>query len=244
MIGIVGGIGPLAGLDLYKRIIDHTHAPLDQDHLTVLLASLSSEIADRNNFLLGYSDENPALGLAKVVLMLEKAGAKHIALACNTVHSPPIYSKLLELLNKEGFQAELIHLIDITLQTIKHHPANPKKVGLMVTSGAYKTQVYQTPLLAASLEPVLLPFDRHHELINQAIFEIKVAGTLISPQVVDRLNQSIKEMAELGAQAVILGCTEIGMVEKLLDFQGLPVFNPNTIMAQTLVERMAPEKLI
>ena len=91
MIGIVGGIGPLAGVDMYKRIVANTIAKADQDHLPVLLASLPGEVVDRMPFLLEGTPENPAFGIAKVIGMLEKAGADLIAIACNTADQASVF---------------------------------------------------------------------------------------------------------------------------------------------------------
>lgn len=243
MIGIVGGIGPLAGVDLYKRMLDHTKAQADQDHLPVLLASLPGEIADRTTYLLGGTEENPALGIAKVIRLLENAGAKHIAIACNTAHAPAIFDPMMRLLKAQGSTAEIVHLIDITIQAILANAAAIQNIGLLSTSGTYKTKIYQNPLTAAGLSPILLPYNRHDELVHSAIYQIKQVGDAIGQSVINQLNTAIAELEAMGAQGVILGCTEIGMIENMLDFRSLTVFNPNTVMAKTLIEKHSPEKL-
>ena len=98
MLGIVGGIGPMAGADLYKKIVENTIANTDQEHLSVLLASMPNEIADRTSFLLGKTDKNPAPAIAQIILMLERAGATHIGIACNTAHSPQIFEPMYSIL--------------------------------------------------------------------------------------------------------------------------------------------------
>lgn len=243
MIGIVGGIGPLAGVDLYKKIVENTVALVDQDHLPVLLASLPGEIPDRTAFLLGDTDENPAHGLAKVIRMLEQAGAKQIAIACNTAHATPIFQPLLQLLERESFKAEIINLIDVTIQEIKAHQNNFQRIGILSTSGTYKTRIYQDALEHAGLEPYLLPYERHDVLVHQAIYEIKIAGHSVGEQILAQLNMAVSELKAQGAQAIILGCTELGMIEDLIDFKGLHIFNPNTIMARTLIQKHSPHKL-
>lgn len=243
MIGIVGGIGPMAGVDLYKRIIENTIAQADQDHLPVLLASLPGEINDRNAFLLGQTTQNPATGLAKVVHMLENAGARFIGIACNTVHTPVIFDKMIEILQAEGAKAQILHLIDITIQKLKTQSTDIQKVGVLCTAGAYKTEVYQSALKNAGLTPVMLEYDRHWELVHKAIYNIKIAAEVVDAETIFMLNTAIKELGEMGAQAIILGCTEIGMVEKHLLTGDMNVYNPNTIMARALIELVEPGKL-
>jgi aspartate racemase len=243
MIGIVGGIGPLAGADMYKQIVANTVANADQDHLPVMLASLPGEIVDRMPFLLHGTGENPAIGIAKVIRMLENAGADLIAIACNTAHSPPIFERLLELLEAQGSRAEIINLINITIQDIITRQGRGNHVGVLSTTGAYKVGLFQNALQAAGLKPLLLPFERHEDLIHKAIFRIKVSGEVVEEQVIEQLNIAIQELELMGAQSILLGCTEIGMIEKSLDFKGMAVFNPNTIMARALISKISPEKL-
>ena len=66
---------------------------------------------------------------------------------------------------------------------------------------------------------------------------------MIPDAVIFQLNTAIAELEALGAEGIILGCTEIGMIEKQLDFLSLTTFNPNTILARGLIGRVAPGKL-
>ncbi len=243
MIGIVGGIGPLAGADMYKQIVANTRAKADQDHLPVMLASLPGEIVDRMPFLLEGHGSNPAIGIAKVIQMLENAGADLIAIACNTAHSPAIFEPLLQILQAQGSNAEIINLIDITIQNILTHQVDAPCIGVLTTTGAYKVGLFQNALSYAGLTPIMLPYERHEALIHKAIFRIKVSGDVVEDQVVEQLNTAIQELEMMGAQSILLGCTEIGMIEKSLDFRGMAVFNPNTIMARALISKISPEKL-
>ncbi|MFN0035162.1 MAG: aspartate/glutamate racemase family protein [Saprospiraceae bacterium] len=243
MIGIVGGIGPMAGADLYKKIIENTVASTDQEHLPVLMASMPNEIADRTSFLLGKVTENPAHALAKIILLLERAGTRRIGIACNTAHALPIFDVMISILKEKGSQAEIVNMIDETVRAIQSHPAGIRRVGLLCTSGTYKTRVYQSQLEAAGLEPVLLDFEQHEAMPQRAIYEIKAASTNIPQEPIDLLNTAIVMLKNLGAQSIVLGCTELGMIEERLDFDGLTVFNPNLILARTLIKRAFPEKL-
>jgi len=243
MIGIVGGIGPMAGADLYKKIVENTIANTDQEHLPVLLASIPNEIADRTCFLLGKSTENPAPAIAKVILLLERAGVKHIGIACNTAHAPQIFDPMLAILKENSSQAEIVNMIDEVVRSIQSHPAKIQRVGLLSTSGTYKTGIYQKRLETAGLTPIVLDFELQESLPQRAIYEIKSASTNIPQVPIDLLNTAIRILKGQGAHAIVLGCTELGMIEERLDLQGLAVFNPNLILARTLIARTFPEKL-
>lgn len=233
----------MAGADLYKKIIENTDALTDQEHLPVLLASMPHEIIDRTTFLLGKSDQNPAFALAKVILLLERAGSKHIGIACNTAHAPQIFEPMLAVLKEWGSEAEIVNMIDETVKVVQMHPANIRRVGLLSTSGAYKTGIYQHRLEAAGLQPLVLDFEQHEALSQRAIFEIKASSINIPESPIRLLNTAIRNLESLGAQAIVLGCTELGMIEERLDFQGIAAFNPNLVLARALIERSFPEKL-
>lgn len=243
MIGIVGGIGPLAGADLYKKIVENTEATVDQDHVPVLLASLPGEIPGRPEFLLGQSAVNPGPALARVVLLLERAGAQLIGIACNTAHAPPIFDAMRAALDDAGSRAQIVHLLDETNRALLAHPAAPRRVGVLCTSGAYRTQLFQNKLREAGLEAIMLDFERHDMLVQPAISSIKIVGLDISPGTLGDLNTAIGELKNRGAQALLLGCTELSVIADRLDFRGLPAVNPSTVLARALIEKWQPEKL-
>ena len=88
MIGILGGMGPQAGVDLATKVISQTRAEKDQDHIPLMLIG-DPHVPDRTAFLFGRTDINPAHAMAKSVNMLIASGAQCVGIACNTAHSPP-----------------------------------------------------------------------------------------------------------------------------------------------------------
>lgn len=83
LIGIVGGVGPYAGVDLYRKILEQTKACKDQEHLPIAMLSLPGEICDRTAFILGETDINPAYAIVDILKKLEGVGAEVAAIACN-----------------------------------------------------------------------------------------------------------------------------------------------------------------
>lgn len=243
MIGIVGGIGPMAGVDLYRQIVENTIARTDQEHVPVLLASLPNEIVDRTTFLLGKIDQNPASALARVIMLLNNAGCTHVGIACNTAHAPQIFEPMQELLGIMGARVELVHMIEEVIETILDHQDQPRRIGVLSTTGTYMTRIYQNRLEAVGLIPVMLEYSLHEALVQRAIYAIKEASTHVPQEPVDLVNQAILHLKNQGADALVLGCTELGMVADRLEMLELPAFNPNLILARTLIARTFPHKL-
>ncbi len=102
-IGVVGGGGPYAGLDLVKKIFDNTAATYDQEHLDVLLVNSPRLIDDRTAYILavrngqGSTDPrtdpaHPGRGIVACIKQLTAAGAMIIGVPCNTAHAPLIFN--------------------------------------------------------------------------------------------------------------------------------------------------------
>ncbi len=103
-IGIGGGVGPYAGLDLAKKIFDNTEAQHDQEHLDVLLVNNPRLIDDWTAYILAVRDgkvatdpatdpANPGRGIVACIRKLAAAGAEVVGVPCNTAHAPLITSE-------------------------------------------------------------------------------------------------------------------------------------------------------
>src|SRR5690606_23023618 len=85
IVGILGGMGPLATADLYRKIIEVTPATRDQDHLHVIIDA-DPTVPDRTQALL-HGAEDPTPWLVAGARRLESAGASFIVIPCNTAHA-------------------------------------------------------------------------------------------------------------------------------------------------------------
>ena len=84
IIGILGGMGPEATIDLFQKIVKLTPAQQDQEHLRIIIDN-NPKIPDRTKAIL-HGGENPLPELIKTAQNLERAGADFIIIACNTAH--------------------------------------------------------------------------------------------------------------------------------------------------------------
>ncbi|SEG36117.1 cysteate racemase [Sphingobacterium lactis] len=245
MIGIVGGVGPLAGVDIVKKIIEETNARRDQDHLPVLLSSQSHRIADRTEYLLGKVMENPGVAIAEIARELEQAGATVLGVPCNTAHAPRIFDVIKEQLHASGSNAKLLNMIEETANFISEHYPQAS-VGVLSTIGTRNTGQYKNVLERYGLTCVE-PNDALQEKIHAAIYDetygIKAYSSPVTNRAHDELVAAIQELKGQGAQVIILGCTELPLALREKSYYGLPVVDPNRILARALIANIAPEKL-
>ena len=239
IIGIAGGMGPEAGVNLFNSIITHTRAGYDQQHLSVVLMSFPKTIADRTAFLDGKVTVNPAYAVANIVQKLEAAGAGIIGLACNTVHAPSIYDVIVAELEKFNSKSLLLHMPYETCRFINEHQHGVHRVGLMTTNGTYNSGVYQSLLKQWGYEVVLPEKGFQHKVIHRMIYD-PVFGIKSSPGIITRevnllLNRAMAFFKKEKADAVILGCTELSLILKQRTMKGVVVIDSTEALAKALI---------
>lgn len=246
-VGIIGGVGPHAGLDLVRKIFDQTLARTDQDHLPVALLSLPSTIPDRTEYLLGRTDVNPATAIAEVALQLERMGAQVVAIACNTAHANPIFEPVLGKLMKERSRLKIIHMIRETIAFLQTEYPTLGRVGILSTTGTYQMRLYGQPLEEAGYQAIVPTAQMQAEVVHPAIYHaqygIKTQSNPVASRARRWLEEAILALKRAGAETIILGCTElpIALVESSL--YGIPLIDPTTILARAIVREVAAEKL-
>ncbi len=245
-IGIVGGVGPYAGLDLMRKIFDMTDAHSDQEHLSVLHHSRSPLIMDRTLFLTGKSQDNPGEVLGDVMVELAEDGATVIGMPCNTAHSPAILDVALAKLSACGVKTHFVHMIDAVADYLSQKLPEVRTVGVLGTIGTYNTGIYQHTLGKAGLK-VLFPDAEGRNRVQQAIsdktFGIKAESNPVTAQAYQYLADEADALAAQGAQAVILGCTEIPLALTEKQLHGLPLIDATAVLARALIMAFAPDKL-
>lgn len=216
-IGIIGGMGPLATADLFQKIILHTAADTDQAHLHVLIDS-NTDIPDRTAALL-HGGPDPFPQMLKSALWLESGGADCLIMPCNTAHN---YHEKLQA----AVHVPVLNMIALTAQALKDRGIS--RAGLLSTTGTAQTGIYQRVCETYGVE-LLLPEEGEQAAVMDLIYQGVKAGrrtydTAPVLRAVDRLFQ-------LGAEAMILGCTELPLAVELygIDF---PAVDPTLELAK------------
>jgi aspartate racemase len=258
IIGIAGGVGPYAGLDLNRKIFDNTLTDgTDQDHLEVVLHSSGPLVADRTAWLLdGSSSGNPAEGLFESLRALAAAGATVAAIACNTAHTERILDPLKDMLYKSGLEIELVDMIEQTGIFIDKEFSGtgggdedaPVRIGLLSTAGTLATGVYDRLESGRfGVVELLRPDPDVADAVHRAIYDqhwgIKAQSNPVSARATKDCVDAVRHLAERGAGAVVLGCTELPLAVPGKEMCGIALIDPGEIVARTLISRVAAEKL-
>ncbi|GAA4277259.1 aspartate/glutamate racemase family protein [Aquimarina mytili] len=239
IIGIIGGMGPQAGLDLFKNVLHNTPATIDQNHLSTILMSFPKEIADRTSFLEGQVLENPAYSIVRIIEKLEFAGANIIGMACNTSHCPEILNVIENELKESDSKVKLINMPIETCKYLKKNYKKFSKIGLMTTNGTYKTGLYKNLLEEYNFTPIIPNFHFQDTVINKMIYDrdfgIKASINSDHPELVLLINEAISFFKQRKVDAIVLGCTELPLVFKKKCIKDISFIDPANILAKALV---------
>jgi len=194
-IGVMGGMGPAATVEFYRRLVSETPAERDQDHLHILIDNDPS-VPDRTAALL-HGGEDPGPALCRMARRLEAAGAEMLAMPCNTAHA---YLDQIVA----AVEIPVINMLAETAQRLVNRSA-----GVMATSGTMETGLYERALVRSGAR-YLQPDSCGQATVDRAIREIKrgVPPTEVSVA----LAQVVRALAAQGAEAVVAGCTELSLV--------------------------------
>lgn len=197
VLGVLGGMGPLASAQFMMRLTLLTAASRDQDHIPTILWS-DPRVPDRGEALRpGGTDPLPCL--LNGVEGLKRAGCGAIVIPCNTAHA--WYDQMAEAAG-----IPMPHIVDAAAQDLMRLEIGPGRIGLMATPMTLRLRLYQQRLESLGWECIQPTEDQMTRLVSPAIALVK------ANQVADAyeaLLEVANDLAERGATAVVLGCTEI-----------------------------------
>ena len=215
LIVIGGGVGPAAGVLLHNYIIQHTLTNgTDQDHLEVHHYSRSEKIGDRTSYLSGADVPSPPKGMVETMRIASLAAneAKKDAVSgvpCNTFHAPKIWNEFMQLLEAGHINMQMIHMLNETIDYIKHVAPSAKTLGLMSTTGTRSVGVYPQLLEPEGFLIVQVPDNLQpalHESIYNKEWGIK-AVTPVTSKARSNFEMYARRLIDDGAEAIILCCT-------------------------------------
>lgn len=191
----------MATVYFMQRILQATDASRDQDHVDMLVWNHAS-IPDRTAYLVGDSDESPGPVMAEDARQLERAGAKFIAVPCNTARA------FLE----EVQAAVDIHVLDIVAETVSAAQAavpDLTTIGILATDGTLRSRIYHDTATERGLTPVE-PDDVVQKDVMSMIYDGVKAGRPVER---DRFDAAVDHLRAKGARAIVLGCTELSILQ-------------------------------
>lgn len=220
LLGVIGGMGPLATQLFYKMIIEKTEAHCDQDHLDMIIYSHAS-MPDRTTAILNNDTAELYSKLLLDAKSLENLGADYIAIPCNTSHY------FVDKIQKE-ISIPIINMIGETVATIQEKGT---KVGILATDGTIKTQLYQKACKEAGLIPVI-PSDKCQKLVMKIIYDGIKDGGAIDLKDFETIQNELKSK---GCTCAIMACTELSCFKEIFKINDYYIDAMNVLAVKSLI---------
>lgn len=225
MLGIIGGMGPMASAVFYDMISSKTDASCDQENLNLILLSHAG-MPDRTEAILSKDEAQIEAVRSKLyadAMFLQNAGCTAIAVTCNTAH---YFVNMIE----DELDIPFIHLIRETAEAVASR-IGAKKVAVLATDGTIETRLYQDELSKRGVI-AFTPKAEVQALVMHEIYECIKSGKPADEEIWQKIEEYVK--AE-GCEAAVLACTELSVVRKELSL-GSFYFDPMDIMAERCLD--------
>lgn len=221
-IGILGGMGPLATADLFRKIVLLTAAARDSGHIRVYIDDNPS-IPDRTAAILG-GGPVPVPAMTDSLRKLEACGADCIIMPCNTAH---YFLPRLQALTEVPF----LSMPEATAKTCRTRFPG-RTAAVLATKGTLAAGLYQRALEAESV-PFLIPGGAEQDALMRVIYDGVKAGAAPEAYRAD-MRAVLEAMRARGAGYFILGCTELPLAAQALALDD-PAVDPTAELAKAAV---------
>ena len=211
-LGILGGMGPAASAEFITRLIQQTPATRDQDHIPFVLWN-EPRIPDRSTSMRN-GDDNPLPYLVDGIQALKYTGCDLIVIPCNTAHF--WHHELVKL------NVPIIHIVDSVADALRDVNVVNTKIGIMGTQATVEFGLYQYMLTKLGWD-CIVPTKEEMDTSVQPSIDLIKSGKVEQARLM--LMTVVKSLIERGANAVVLGCTEIPLAIREVEENGIPIVN-------------------
>ena len=200
VVGVIGGLGPEATLDFFSKVLTHSKALKDQDHIHLVIEN-NPKTPNRNDAIAG-KGPSPGPALAGMAQALDRAGADFIVMACNTAHA-------FETEIRSATQKPFVSLIDEVVNEVRLKHPHVLRVGLLAAQGCLDTKIYDSAFARHGIE-VVSPEQGSQLRFMELLYRIKSGDR--GSEVRSSMRQIGEELLVKGAEILIAGCTEVPLV--------------------------------
>ncbi len=210
----------MASVYFYELITKHTRADRDQDHIDIIINSHATT-PDRTAFIAGKSVEDPLSVMVEDIRRMKTYGADLVAIPCNTAHY--FYDKL-----KASTDLPILNIMEETAAYLAS--IHTRKAGILATDGTVMTGTYDRYLAAHKID-CIRPAEEEQKSVMHMIYGQIKNGLTPDPAPVLSVIASLRAR---GADAVILGCTELSLMKKVTPLPTYCIDSLDVLAAATI----------
>lgn len=208
-LGVIGGMGPLATVNFYERVVLNTEAKCDNEHIDMIVLNHST-MPDRTKCIIENRKTEFLESIKKDFAILENIGVEAVAIPCNTSHY--FYDEFKKLTD-----LKIINMIEETILEVKK--SGVKKISVFGTLGTLNSKVYEKYAKEYELE-VKEVSEADKQAVMDIIYNIKETNNLDNKQFTDILNRYC-DNETVG----IIACTELSLLDIPEDINTVDALN-------------------
>lgn len=223
-VGIIGGMGPAATLDLMHRVIALTPASDDADHIRMLVDN-NPKVPSRIKALIEKTGPSPGPAITQMARKLAEFGADFLAMPCNTAHH--YYGEIAAAVD-----IPVLNIMQLVAEHVSRRHPGATRVGLLASSALQQIRLYE-PYFEERGVDVCYPNIEGQSRLMQVIRSVKAGDAGLD---YSGLNDAVENLANAGADCLVIACTELSVVVGALR-SSLPVYDGAEILAAEIVRR-------
>ena len=225
-IGMIGGMSWESSIEYYRVVNEKVKESLGGLH-SAKSVMVSVDFAEIESLQHAGRWQEASLSMIQAARQVEAGGADFIIICTNTMH------KMADEV-QNSINIPLLHIVDATAEMIKS--AGLQKIGLLGTRFTMEENFYRGRLVEKHGLKIIIPSEQDRDVVHRIIYNELVLGKILPSSRMAYLDV-IHKLVENGAEGIILGCTEIGLLIKSTDCQ-VTLFDTTRIHAEAAV-RMA-----
>jgi len=223
IVGVIGGLGPEATVDLMRRVIEATPAKDDADHIRMIVDN-NPKIPSRIKALVEGTGESPAPLMAEMARKLAAFGADFLVIPCNTAHF--YYDDICSAVD-----IPILNMVELTVQNVLKENPFVQTVGLLASEAVLVTKLYLKRLEERGVKQIH-PSAQLQTRIMTSIRKIKVGKYQEADKRV--LQTAAEELMRRKAEVLIVACTELSIISDSIDVE-MPVYDASQVLAEGIV---------
>lgn len=230
IVGVIGGMGPEATVDLMRRVILATPAKDDVDHIHMIVDN-NSKVPSRMKALIDKTGEDPTPVLVGMAKGLVTAGADFLVIPCNTAH---YYHDAVQ----QAVAVPVADMIGLSIQRFRNELGANPRIGLLASPAVRLTGLFERRCREAGID-VLWPQGEDDAAVLAVIKAIKAGRP--SPEQMSAYRGAAQGLVRQGAGLLVIACTELSVAAGLDDL-GAPWIDTLDVLVDDILLRCGVSK--
>lgn len=228
VIGVLGGMGPLATVELLRRVVEATPAQDDSDHVHMIVDN-NPNVPSRIAALIDGDGTSPQGELAKMACRLRDSGCDLLAMPCNTAH---LYVDVV----RRASGLEVLDMVALTMEHLTQMDSRPRRIGILASKAVQQSGLFANAFQSAGMEAIF-PAETQAEVLMELIKGVKrnAPRQEMRRRLADSL-EGFRSDCRRKVDILLLACSELSILYTL-GYESEGVVDSLSVLANEVVRR-------